>query len=81
LAKRCPQRVGAAGFRGGQIGLFARIAAEIVEFHRAVFEKLDQLPIALADRAGRSAVMVVGQVPVQRVWAVQRSGGIAQQRR
>src|SRR5690606_38312256 len=52
---------------GREVGLFADIAAKVVEFEVAVFVELDEFPVAFADGARRSGMVVMGIVPVDGV--------------
>lgn len=63
---------------GSEVLLFADVVLEIVEFACAVGEELDQLPVAIADRAGGGRVVVDRIVPVD--GAVLEAASLAEQR-
>jgi hypothetical protein len=57
------------GILRGEVVLFADVLRDVVEFQRAVFIPLDELPIAIADGAiGRSALVgIMRIVPEKRL--------------
>src|SRR5262249_55438218 len=66
------QGLHALGLRLRQVLLLADVVLEVVEFQPARLEELDQLPVAVADRAGGrrppfalALAEVAGEVPVQ----------------
>src|SRR5687767_12671713 len=72
-------RLAAVGKFRRDVVRLTEILAQVVELERAVFEELDQLPVALANRTGGRTVMIVRQVPEQRI-ASECRGGVAQHR-
>ena len=53
---------------GGEVAGFSDVRAEVVQFDPAVFKKLDELPVAVADGRARAAslVAIMRIVPIQR---------------